>query len=394
MLAKEREEKLVSVLQKMIQAQSYSGNEGKVVSEIKAAFLANGYDDVHVDEYGSVIGTIKGNRPGPIFLYDGHIDTVPVGKDDNWTKDPFGGEVSDGKLYGRGTTDMKGSVAAMIMAGAYFAEDTKKDFAGTLHVAGVVHEECFEGIAARKVSEYTKPDYVLIGEASELNLKIGQRGRAEIVVETFGVPAHSANPHKGVNSVYLMADLIKRIKELKPTNHPKLGDGILELTDIKSSPYPGASVVPSYCRATYDRRLLVGETMESVIKPIQELIDIMTKENANFKATVSYAKATEDCYTGNKIEGERFFPGWIYDENEEFVQKAASALKESGLNPTITQYSFCTNGSHYGGEAHIKTFGFGPSTESLAHVIDEYVELDQLFKTCNGFYYILKEFLK
>ena len=66
-------------------------------------------------------------------------------------------------------------------------------FPAILYVAGVVHEECFEGVAAREISAYVKPDYVIIGEASQLNMKIGQRGRAEIVVETFGVPAHSAS---------------------------------------------------------------------------------------------------------------------------------------------------------------------------------------------------------
>ncbi|EHO20793.1 hypothetical protein HMPREF9466_00820 [Fusobacterium necrophorum subsp. funduliforme 1_1_36S] len=73
-----------------------------------------------------------------------------------------------------------------------------------------MHEECFEGVAAREVSKYVKPDIVIIGEASELNLKIGQRGRAEIVVETFGKPAHSANPEKGINAVYKMMKLIEK----------------------------------------------------------------------------------------------------------------------------------------------------------------------------------------
>lgn len=76
------------------------------------------------------------------------------------------------------------------------------------------------------------------------NLKIGQRGRAEIVVETFGVPAHSANPEKGVNAVYSMCKVVEAIRSLKPVEHPVLGKGILELTDIKSTPYPGASVFP------------------------------------------------------------------------------------------------------------------------------------------------------
>ncbi|HBE8939453.1 TPA: peptidase dimerization domain-containing protein, partial [Clostridioides difficile] len=77
----------------------------------------------------------------------------------------------------------------------------------------------------------------------------------EIVVETFGKPAHSANPEKGINAVYKMANVIQKIQQLVPPTHPVLGDGILVLTDIKSSPYPGASVVPDYCKATFDRRL-------------------------------------------------------------------------------------------------------------------------------------------
>ena len=119
------------------------------------------------------------------------------------------------------------------------------------------------------MSSIVRPDIVVIGEASGCNVKIGQRGRAEIVVETFGVPAHSANPEKGVNAVYAMCRVVEAIRALPTSEHPVLGKGILELTDIKSSPYPGSSVVPAYCRATYDRRLLVGETPESVLAPLR-----------------------------------------------------------------------------------------------------------------------------
>lgn len=289
---------------------------------------------------------------------------------------------------------MKGQVSAMMAAVSYFAKDTNKDFEGELYVAGVVHEEIFEGVAARKISEAVKPDYVVIGESSELNLKIGQRGRGEIVVETFGKPAHSANPHKGINAVYKMSKIIDRIQELVPPTHPVLGEGILVLTDIKSSPYPGASVVPDYCKATFDRRLLVGETKESVIAPIQDLLDEMMKEDPELQAKVSYAIGKEMCYTGNVIEGERFFPGWLYDENDEFVQAAYKGLKNAGIDPEITQYSFCTNGSHYAGEAGIKTIGFGPSRENLAHTIDEYIEIDQLAIGAKGYYEILKSVYK
>lgn len=388
--SEERKEKLVLLVKEMIQNKSYSGEEADVVAAVKSNMLELGYDDVHIDKYGNVIGVIKGNRPGKKILFDGHIDTVPVPDPSKWTHDPFAGEIEDGKLYGRGASDMKGQTACMISAVAHFAADTGKDFAGELYVAGVVHEELFEGVAAREISAYVKPDYVVIGESSEMNLKIGQRGRAEIVVESFGKPAHSANPHKGINAVYKMSKFIEKVQDMPYPTHPVLGDGILVLTDIISSPYPGASVVPEYCRATFDRRLLVGETPEGVLAPIRETAAALMKADSEMNIRVSLATATETCYTGNEITGERFFPGWLYEENDEFVQMAYKGLKNAGLNPEITQYSFCTNGSHYAGEAGIPTIGFGPSWENLAHTIDEYIEVENLYIGMNAYYEILK----
>jgi putative selenium metabolism hydrolase len=279
-------------------------------------------------------------------------------------------------------------------AAAFFAADTRRDFAGEIYVSGVVYEECFEGVAARKISERIRPDYVVIGESSELNLKRGQRGRAEVVVETFGKPAHSANPRAGINAVYKMAELIRKIARLEAPAHPIMGQGILELTDIKSSPYPGVSVVPDYCRATYDRRLLVGETQESVLRPLLALISEMKSTDPQFEAKVHFAADTQTCYTGNEINGERFFPGWLLEQEDEFVQAALLGLRSAGLNPQITQYSFCTNGSHYAGEAGIKAVGFGPSREDIAHTIDEYIEVDQLLKAAEGYYGILQAVLQ
>ncbi|MGN9165024.1 YgeY family selenium metabolism-linked hydrolase [Tissierellaceae bacterium HCP3S3_D8] len=387
-------EMVVRLTQDLIRAKSYSGQEDKVVEVLKGAFTKFGFDDYHVDEYGNIIGRIKGNLPGKKILFDAHIDTVEVPEPEKWSVEPFEGKIIDNKVYGRGASDMKGSLAAMICGVSEFAKKTNREFPGEIYVAGVVHEECFEGVGARKVSEWAKPDYVVIGEASELNLKIGQRGRGEIVFETFGKPAHSANPDKGINAVYKAAKLIERVQELEMTYDEHLGYGILELVDIKSSPYPGASVVPDYCKITYDRRLLVGETKESVLAPLQELIDQMKKDDPAFEAKVSYATGKEKCWTGNIITGERFFPGWRYEESEEFVQDAYKGLKEAGLEPEITQYSFCTNGSHYAGEAGIKTIGFGPSRENLAHTIDEHIEIDQLVKAMNGYYGIAKALLK
>ncbi len=394
MFSPQQEKEIIALCQALICRKSYSGAEQAAAEYLRQVFVKYGYDEVFADDYGNIIGHIKGNRPGRKVLFDGHIDTVPVVDSAAWQYDPFGGQLLEGRIYGRGASDMKGAVAAMVFAAGCFAGDCKRDFAGDIYVAGVVHEECFEGVAARRISERIKPDYVVIGEASELNLKRGQRGRAEIILETAGKAAHSANPRMGINAVYKMAELINQIRTLTPFSHPVLGQGILELTDIKSSPYPGASVVPDYCRATYDRRLLVGETKEDVIRPLAGLIEGLRQHDPELAAKVYFSTGTETCYTGATITGERFFPGWLYDEQDEFVQAALAGLRAAGLQPEFTQYSFCTNGSHYAGEAGIKTIGFGPSRENLAHTVDEYIEVEQLLKAAAGYYGIAKAVLQ
>lgn len=386
-------DKVTNLCSELIKIQSYSGAEGKIVSKLEEEFKAFGYDEVKVDKYGNVIGIIKGNKPGKKVLFDAHIDTVAVDNEDKWITGPFSGDVIDDKVYGRGATDMKGALSAMIVAGEQFALKTNKDFSGEIYVAGVVHEECFEGVASRQISKDMQPDYVVIGEASQLNLKIGQRGRAEIQVETFGVPAHSANPEKGINAILHMNKLIEAINQLEVNEHSFLGKGILVLTDIKSNPYPGASVIPHYCKATYDRRLLVGETKESVLAPIEEIIKQLETKIDNFNAKVSYAQGKELCYTGATIEDERYFPAWLYDKEDDFIKRTYDGLHEVGIPSQISHYSFCTNGSHYAGEKGIKTIGFGPSKENIAHTVNEYIEIEQLEKAVTGYVKIMEVLL-
>ena len=204
------------------------------------------------------------------------------------------------------------------------------------------------------------------------------------------MPAHSANPEKGVNAVLLMMEAARSFARITPPEHPVLGKGVSVLTDIISTPYPGASVVPSGCRATYDRRLLTGETRESVMAPYAAILAELERTTPGFRGRAVFARGRELCHTGSVIEGERFFPGWLFDEQENFIQKTLASLRAAGLAPEVTHYSFCTNGSHYAGEKGIRTLGFGPSRENLAHTIDEYVEEEQLLRAHEGYQAICK----
>ncbi len=385
MISEALQRETLELLQRLIACPSLSGREQGVARILKEYLGENGFSTLETDRFGSLVAGVKGDRPGMRLLFDGHIDTVPADNAQDWATPPFEPVLKDGKLYGRGASDMKGADAAFAVAASEYLRERGTDFAGELWFAGVVQEECFEGVCAREVAKRVRPDLVIIGEASEGNLKLSQRGRAEIVLETFGVPCHSANPEKGVNAAAAMCSLINEILKLPPTKDERMvGDGILVLTDIKSEPYPGASVVPHYCRATFDRRLLVGETRESVLSPIQAIIDRQKKLDPTLNARVFYPMGSAVCSTGEKVEAERFFAPWWYAADER-VLGVKAAMEERGLKPEITGYSFCTNGSYYAGEAGIPTFGYGPSRENLAHTVDEHIALNDLYDAVDGY---------
>ena len=389
-----RDEKLIAFCQEAIRIPSPSGQEKDVAELCARKMREYGFDEVQIDRYGSVLGRIHGKRPGRTILMDGHIDNVDVIDGPEWTHDPFGGEIDGGRIYGRGASDMKGSVTAMISAAAHFAQDTDRDFAGDICVSCTVHEECFEGVSSREITRLAKPDFVIIGEATSTTVKIGQRGRAEVVVEAAGKSCHSSNPEKGVNAVYHMMAVIEEIRKIVPNEHPILGKGILELTDIVSSPYPGASVVPALCRATFDRRTLVGEDEAVILGQVDAAIAQAAQRVPGLKARAYLAEGKEACWTGDTISAKRYFPAWLMEETHPDVQKVLAGLKEAGIEAPVSHFSFCTNGSHFCGEAGIPTIGYGPSLESLAHVRDEYIEIEQLTKACRGFACILRQLTK
>ena len=323
-----QEKQLVEFCREAIRTPSFSGHEKDVSALMRRKMEEYGFDEVITDRYGSVLGKIHGNRPGITVLMDGHIDHVDVIDADQWSHDPFGAEVEDGKIYGRAASDMKGSVTAMISAAAQYAQDTNRDFAGTICVSCTVHEECFEGISSREISKAAKPDFVIIGEATSTTVKIGQRGRAEVVVETGGVSCHSSNPDKGVNAVYHMMAVIEEIRRIIPNEHPVLGKGILELTDIVSAPYPGASVVPSLCRATFDRRTLVGEDEAVILGQVEEAISRTQKNIPGLKAKVYLAQGQEQCWTGETISAVRL----VFQRSDTVLPSKAWLMSETSIS--------------------------------------------------------------
>jgi putative selenium metabolism hydrolase len=379
MIAEARTDQIVSLTQELIRTQSFSGQEGEAAELVQKSMLSLGYDDVQVDKLGNVIGRVTGHEGqanGKKLLFDGHLDTVAPVQLEKWTVDPFSGTYKDNRVYGLGAVDMKGSLAAMILAVAGLPRNR---FSGTIFVSASVGEEILEGAALASVVEITKPDYVVIGEPTDFRIGTSQRGRAGIIVDTLGVAAHTAQPELGENAVYKMTEVINQLRRMDLPTDAVLGRGLMELIDIISSPFPSTSVVPSGCRARFDRRLVRSETPESVVSSINECLrDIQGVE-------IRLNEGSVTCYTGHKLEDIDFHPAWAIPLDSELVVKAQSALREIGMdvNPIVIHY--CSNGSYSAGTAAVPTIIYGPPSIERAHAVDEYIEVDDLHQAINCF---------
>ncbi len=375
---------LIEFTRDIIRIRSLSGEEGLVVERILQEMKQLGYDEIWMDQAGNALGLIQGFKPGKCILLDAHVDTVTANPDD-WDSDPWAAEIREGRIYGRGCADTKGNLAAMLYAAAHV---NRENLFGSILVCGSVHEEVMEGGTLQLVIQENQPDYVVIGEATNLQLNRGGRGRAEVVVETIGKSAHSSSPEVGICAVHAMFELIHAIEKLPTHHHPFLGKGSMVLTDIISNPYPGSSVIPNRCRVTFDRRLLLGETIDSVMEEIKQCAQSMSVQT-----TISVLAGKEITYRGYQMEAPKFFPAWILEEDHPLVQHAFNAIKKLNPDSEIRSFQFCTNAAASAGMYGIPSIGYGLGKETDAHTVNESISLDDLIQAAEGYQAIIEEVL-
>ena len=386
------DEKLIEFCRALVRIPSPAGKEKDAIRRAQEEMLALGFEEVELDEFGSVVGVLRCG-PGPVAVFDAHIDTVGVEPVNEWTRDPFGGWVEDGRLYGRGSVDMKGSAAAMLHGLASLMEERER-LGGTLIASISTLEEIAEGVALGAVLDRFEPDFVVICEPSNMELIRGQRGRVELAFTTYGEPAHSSTPELGVDAVAKMMKLITRIDAMELPTHPFLGSGVQALTDIISTPYPAQSTVPAKCRATFDRRLVVGENESSIARETHDVIEAAKGEDDQMVATTEIVTAEYKAYTGHKFSFSKFIPAWETAADSAIVAAAARGLEAAGLLPGPPDYyRFCTNGSWACVHAGLPTIGYGPGNAALAHRVDEYAEIEQLRAAARGYAAIAGELL-
>ena len=374
---------VVSFCQELVRTPSLSGQEADVARAVTRQMAALGYGEIDTDEYGDVIGIRRGREPGPTLLLDGHMDTVAAVTPERWQRPPWSGEIESGRLWGLGAADTKGSLAAMIFGAASLAGDA---FRGQIVVVASVCEENMTAAALGQILERHPADMVVTGEPTQLMLGMAQKGRVEVLLDARGRSAHTSHPEQGDNAVYKMIDAIGRVRALPQPADPLLGRGILELVEMVSEPLPGTSHVPHGCRARFLGRTMPEETSTSILQSLAAALAGLPG------VSVELERSEQRCYTGALLTHSGLLPGWRMAPNAPWLAHIQGALRQAGLESRTFGAAYGTNGSA-SGPLGIPTLICGPGSLDQAHVVDEWIEVEQLALGARSYATIAAAFL-
>jgi putative selenium metabolism hydrolase len=347
----------------------------EVGERIAAEMNKLGFDEVRFDKMGNIMGRIGNGKR--VIVYDSHIDTVGIGDPSTWEWDPFKGKVENGILYARGASDEKGSTPGMVY-GLAFAKELGLLEGTTAYYFGNMEEWC-DGIAPNTfvaVDPKVKPDFVVIGEPTRMQVYRGHKGRVELKVTSTGKSAHAASHHLGESALYKMLAVISGIRDLDAhlKTHQFLGKGTIMVTDTRIST-ASINAVPDGFTIFIDRRLTFGETKEEAVQQVRDLIPFYLRD----QITVEELFYDEPSYTGFVFPVDKYYPAWALEEAHPIVQAGQETVRELWKETRPTgKWSFSTNGTYWAGKAGIPSIGFGPGDEIHAHTIIDQVSLEDV----------------
>jgi succinyl-diaminopimelate desuccinylase len=325
----------------------------------------------------NVTARLRGTGEAPALLFNGHIDVVPPGEIP-WMHDPYGGEVVDGRLYGRGSADMKGALAAMLLAMEALAASGRR-LKGDLIFTGVADEETTATGSARLVTDgmLRGVGAVVIGEPTCFRVYVAQKGTYWMEVETRGLTAHGSMPHLGRNAIMDMQALLDEIAKipLPEGPDPTLGRATLNVGMIHGG--VGPNVVPDSCRASLDFRLPGGVKEESMQAELEAAVARATDRRPGLKASMRP--------TGGRVA--------VATSPKERIVQLCIALCEEHLGMKLSPQptpGFATDASVLCFDPPVPYVICGPGQEELAHKPDEYLLVEDYLKAIT-FYATLAE---
>lgn len=367
-------DEIVKTASEMIQIPSMSGQEKEMADYTVRKMKELGYDNIQVDEYGNVIGLMKGTGGGKSIMFNCHLDVVDEGPHENWKYPPFSGAIAEGAIWGRGASDTKGTFAIQLYV-PYILKKEGLMTKGDIYVVGVIHEES-SGFGAMKMAEKGfKPDYAVMGEATENDLAIACRGRVGIEVLITGKSCHASIPQEGVNPFDFLGGFLLGLKEYQPCTNPKYGSSLISATRISSSE-AGTNVIPNWIKLSMDYRSIPGESNESIIAQLNEIAEKCKVDGVKVEITPAFIPI--HCYTGAVGQGLMGEPPYSIEEDSETVQKAKAALEEVCGRPIkIKPWAFATDSGHFS-QIGVNVIGYSPAEIKKCHTVEDNILLGML----------------
>jgi succinyl-diaminopimelate desuccinylase len=369
----------VALAQRMIRIRSLSGEEREMADLVREAMLALSYDEVTVDEVGNVIGVIRGSGGGRSVMFNSHLDTVDCGELSRWKHQPFAGDVEDGMLWGLGASDTKGAFACQIVAAAALKQEGLLP-PGDIYVVGVVHEES-SGFGSIYLAPRLVTDVVILGEASDNQLKIGHRGRLEFDLHLRGKSTHASVPARGVNPHFTAAKILLALQALPLAADPFFGVSsvapTLYTTDNKSG-----NVTPGEVVLSLDWRNIPAESADDVQQQLQTLVDSCLEPGISAEIRLKMRDVV--CYTGYKGRGMAGEPSYATPPDDSDVLRAQAVLEKALARPVhINVCQFATDGGHF--RVHgCKVLIFAPVEEKYCHTADDSVAIEKMREAILG----------
>jgi len=367
------ERRIVELAKELIRIPSFTGEERAVALHVRDILETSGLPvEVHGSEERPVITSTINPEASPFIVFNGHLDTVPIADPEAWTHDPFDPRVEDGRLYGRGSCDMKASCAVIIHAlevldrlgvgcavGAQLVPDEER---GGVHGTRLLLSEMDRG-------QLRRPDYVVIGEKSSLKVRIAERGSFRFSIRFRGMATHTAYARvEGINAIAKASKGVLALEKGIDKYHPWIGHPVISVNRINAGTV--INQVPAECVIGIDRRLIIGETAESVAAEVTKDLDEAGRGDPDWKWELE-AEIDDD---GGYVYSPPSYTALDTELVKAFYQAVPLAI---GIKPEVfVEWAGGTDGRFYR-YAGIQTVGFGPKGEH-AHGPNEFVHIDSL----------------
>ena len=374
-------DEIIHTASEMLQIPSVSANESEMADYTVRKMKALKYDEVIVDKVGNVIGIMRGTGGGKSTMLYCHMDTVEEGQVEKWKYPPFSGAIAEGKIWGRGASDTKGTFAPMLYT-PYILKKEGLMPKGDIYTVGVVQEET-AGFGAMHMAldgDYLT-DFAVVGEATENDIAFACKGRIGLELTIKGRACHASIPETGVNPFDFVYKFLAELKNYPVTIDENFGTSKITSTKIVSSE-SGTNIVPSKIILSLDYRSVPAETNDSIVERVQKIIDSCVFEGIIVDMRIITVDIRSyNGYEGSGLQGE---PAFQIDKDSQVIVTAKAALENTfGHEVKLKPWPFATDCGHYAAKG-VQVIGYSPAEIRYCHTTEDCIDLEMLKKGTAG----------